>query len=169
MGPASRIYVVQSGIVASYKQSIEEKHETVKGETHKEKDGGGSGGGSSSSPGTSMSGWGSKLNSMIKNSITAVPGAGSGNKPQSQSTSRSPSPVKHRPPSGAAAAAAAAAAAGEGAKLGPDQPYYMVGQTPASTNVSGRSSSVAASTSLASTDQLSGDSKARSSIRQSVQ
>ncbi|CAM6064679.1 unnamed protein product [Sphagnum tenellum] len=161
MGPASRIYVVQSGIVASYKQSIEEKHETVKGETHKEKDGGGSGGGSSSSPGTSMSGWGSKLNSMIKNSITAVPGAGSGNKPQSQSTSRSPSPVKHRPPS--AAAAAAAAAAGEGAKLGPDQPNYMVGQTPASTNVSGWSSSVAAST-----DQLSGDSKARSSIRQSV-
>ncbi|CAK9194416.1 unnamed protein product [Sphagnum troendelagicum] len=160
MGPASRIYVVQSGIVASYKQSIEEKHETVKGETHKEKDGGGSGGGSSSSPGTSMSGWGSKLNSMIKNSITAVPGAGSGNKPQSQSTSRSPSPVKHRPPS--AAAAAAAAAAGEGAKLGPDQPNYMVGQTPASTNVSGWSSSVAAST-----DQLSGDSKARSSIRQS--
>lgn len=159
MGPASRIYVVQSGIVASYKQSIEEKHETVKGETHKEKDGGGSGAGSSSSPGTSMSGWGSKLNSMIKNSITAVPGAGSGNKPQSQSTSRSPSPVKHRPPS-----AAAAAAAGEGAKLGPDQPNYMVGQTPASTNVSGGYSSVAAST-----DQLSGDSKARSSIRQSVQ
>jgi hypothetical protein len=165
MGPASRIYVVQSGIVASYKQSIEEKHETVKGETHKEKDGGSGGGGSSSSPGTSMSGWGSKLNSMIKNSITAVPGAGSGNKPQSQSTSRSPSPVKHRPPS---AAAAAAAAAGEGAKLGPDQPNYMVGHTPASTNVSGGSSSLAASTSLASTDQLSGDSKARSSICQSV-
>ncbi len=165
MGPASRIYVVQSGIVASYKQ-IEEKHETVKGETHKEKDGGGSGGGgSSSSPGTSMSGWGSKLNSMIKNSITAVPGAGSGNKPHSQSTSRSPSPVKYRPPS---AAATAAAAAGEGAKLGPDQPNYMVGQTPASTNVSGGSSSVATSTSLASTDQLSGGSKARSSIRQSV-
>lgn len=90
LGSAARIYVVQSGTIALYKSPNLEKLElTAHGDPNKGQEG----------PLGSASGWGNKLNNIIKGSISSTPGTGANGARPSATIESQPPPTKPRSPS----------------------------------------------------------------------